>query len=351
MTAGRLLDRRSYALFSSVAFLVVLAETLLVRSVAFARDPDLLALAVTFDFVVTVPLLFYLLVVRRGDAPWPALVPVVVLSWLAASRVLPAGHHQPLRAVELLFPLVELALFAVLAIRIRRVVRAVRRAGKGDLLTALRAGFAEGLGDHVGSRVLADELATWGYAFSFRRAPGARVSRELDGAERFTYHRTAAWGGILLFLLVMTGSEGLAVHFFIARWSVRAAWLLSALTAYGLVWLIGDYRAMARRTIDLEGDLLRIRLGLRWTVDLPVERIAAVERRPTPPARKSPGYLRVTPLDAPDLLLRLESPVTVHGPFGIRKVADRIGLAADEPDRLATQLERAVGERAPSAGS
>jgi len=178
MTAGRLLDRRSFALFAGAAFVVVAAATLLVRSSVFARDPDLLALAVTFDFMVTLPALFYLVVVRRGDAPWPAVVPVLVVSWV-----------------------------------------------------------------------------------------------------------------------------------------------------------------VARRTIELEDGWLRVRLGLRWTVDVPIERIVAVDRRPTPPARKAPGYLRVTPIDAPDLLLYLAAPVTAHGPFGIRRSVDCIGLAADEPERLADRLE------------
>ena len=339
MTAGRLLDRRSYALFSGAALLVVAVETALVHSALFARDPDLLALAITCDFMVTVPGLFYLFVVRRGDAPWPAVVPVLVLSWLVARRVLPDGQHDALRSVALLFPLVELALFGLLAARIRRVARAVRRSGTSDLLVAFRTAFAEGLGDHLASRVLADELATWGYALSPRRARPSQGPDRGGGAERFTYHRTAAWGAILAAFVVLTVSEGLAVHLFVACWSVRAAWLFSALSAYGLVWLIGDYRAMGRRTIDLDDGVLRIRLGLRWTADVPVERIVAVDRRPTPPERKTPGYLRVTPIDAPDLLLSLDGPVTVHGPFGIRRRVERIGLAADDPDALADRLD------------
>lgn len=341
MTAARLLDRfdrRSYALFGGAAFSIVAVATVLARSALFARDPDLLAVAVTFDFVVTLPLLFYLLVVRRGDAPWPALVPVVVLSWLVANRVLPADHHQALRSVAVLFPLAELALTAVVVVRFRRVARAVRQARTDDLLTTLRTAFAEGLGDHVASRVLADELVAWVYAFNPRRAGSKRAVELHDGRERFTYHRTAGWGAILVAFVVMIVSEGLAMHLFVARWSVRAAWLLSAASAYGLVWLIGDYRAMRRRTIDVDGGVLRIRLGLRWTATVPLGRIVEVDRRPAPPARKEPGYLRVTPIDPPDLLLHLDSPVTVHGPFGIRKQVDRIGLAADTPDRLADRL-------------
>jgi len=346
MTAGRLFDRRSYALFFGAAFLVVAVETALVRSALFARDPGTLALAVTIDFVVTLPVLFYLLVVRRGDAPWPAVVPVLVLSWLVASRVLPAGHREALRSAAALFPLLELVLCGVVVARARRVVRAVRQAGTSDLLTKMRLAFVEGLGDHVASRVLADELATWGYAFAPRRARSVRpVPLPASGPaeERFTYHRTAAWGAILLFLVVVTVSEGLAVHLFVARWSVRAAWLLSALTAYGLVWLVGDYRAMARRTIGVTPEHLVIRLGLRWTAEIPLERIVAVERRPKPPERKEAGYLKATPIDAPDLLLRLDGPVTVHGPFGIEKRAERIGLAADAPDRLADRLDALRG--------
>lgn len=101
---------------------------------------------------------------------------------------------------------------------------------------------------------------------------------------------------------------------------------------YTVLWLVGDLRALVLRPIRIEGGRLLLRIGLRWEADVPLAAIAAVERGP------SAAGLRLGVLGSPNLVVRLRSPMQVHGPFGIRKTAGALLLQVDDPDALAAAL-------------
>ena len=71
-------------------------------------------------------------------------------------------------------------------------------------------------------------------------------------------------------------AETIALHFLVARWSEVAAWVLTGVSVYGAVWLVGDYRACVARRIEVTEESLRLRLGLRWEAEIPYSAIAEI---------------------------------------------------------------------------
>lgn len=332
MTALRI--RTGLLLFAALAAVVYAVEILVVRAaLPHAPAPDLVAAAVAFDLVVGVPALFYLLCIR-GRAPLARIVPVVLLSLVGASLVIPAAYSGIPAAIRTLAVAAEAVLVVVL---VRRGLQTMRAAdAPGDLADAVR----QTVRSVVPARRLADaaayEVALLAYAFAGWRMRAAGD----EGA--FTLHRKSGYGGIAFALGLVSVVELAVVHLLLHPWSPAVAWALTALSAYGIVWLLGDTQAIRLRPLRADDDALRVRVGLRWSVDVHWCDIVAVTRvGRTPVADAGRGMLRATPMGDPRLVVELARPLTATGPYGFTRQVSRIGLAVDDEVRfLATVAAR-----------
>jgi len=331
--------------FSGIAVAVYAAVAVIREFLPRVERPEVLAWALTLDLVVMVPLAWVLLLVRRRR--WPAIstLPVFLLSLAGVALMLPRAGRGPLHTIGLLAAPAELLLLGFVAVRAWRGVARYRAlhggaADPGAVLEHLRQAAREVLGVPVAADVLAYELAVLHFALlSWRRRPAAGKA---DGGDAFAYHRAGAYPAVLVGLLFAVVAELLALHLLISTlWSPVAAWALTALSAYSALWLLGDYRAMVLRPLRLDGRGLEVRIGLRWHLHVPLDAIAAVHpvaaTEPWPRDRRS---LRATVLAPPRLRIELARPLTALGPYGIRKQVERIGLAVDDGERFARQLDQ-----------
>ncbi len=175
--------------------------------------------------------------------------------------------------------------------------------------------------------------------FSWRSAPHVPA-----GAAPFTVHRTCGLGAVFAGLVLASVAETLGAHFLIAQWSSRGAWLSTAASAYFVVWLLGDLRAMRLRPILLERDRLRVRIGLRWRAEVPLASIRKICAGPDPLRHRTCAV--ASPLGGPNLYLHLDGPAVLEGPLGLRRRGDCLGLRVDDPEAL----RRAIAERRPGVG-
>lgn len=313
--------------FALLATGIYAAEVAVLRMRPLWGRPEFVALGVMLDLIVMVPLVYWFLAIRRGGWPRATLIPVVLLGILGSALMLPRHHELLGKFVETLAIPYEIGLVAWIGVRTRRAVR--RGGGDGDTLERLRSVAAEVLPVRRAAEAIAFEMAVLYYAlFSWRR-------RSPESPEAFSYHRKSGYGAIIFAILVLMAAEGIPTHILVVRWSPVAAWILSFLTAYGVVWFLADWRAARLRPILLGPDELRLRVGLRWTVTIPRERIAAVHKKR--PAGSEP-YVRASLPATTPLWIELTEPVTAKGPYGIEKRARWISLNVDDPERFLRSL-------------
>ncbi len=228
---------------------------------------------------------------------------------------------------EVLVAPAEIGLVTWISVKAWRAVRR-QKGGDGDTLERLRSVAGEVLPVRRVAEIVAFEIAVLYYAlFSWRRP----VPESPRMAEAFTYHRKSGYGAIVFAILVMMAAEGIPVHILVLRWSAVTAWILTILTAYGMVWFIGDWRAARLRPILLDADELQLRVGLRWTATIPRDQIAAIHRKR--PSGSEP-YLRASLPGTTPLWIELTEPITANGPYGIKKRARWISLNVDDPERF-----------------
>jgi len=331
----RRISRLPVLAFALLAAWVYVTALSLERIRPALQHPGLVSSGLMVDLLLGVPLAYYLLAVRRAGWPARTLIPVVLFSLTGAALVLPDQREMLKRFSEAVSIPAELGLVGWITVRTVRSFRKANGAAADDVLEKLRIAAREILPMRRAAEAIASEMAVVYYAL-FAWPLFSRTSRAPLAARVFTYHRTSGYGAIVFALLIITLGEGLPVHILVTRWSAKAAWALTALTLYSVLWILADYRATRLRPILLEADTLCVRTGLRWTVRIPRALIVAVHKK----APKSEPFLRTALPTARPMWIELSEPVTAQGPYGIEKKARWISVAVDE----AEELRQALGQ-------
>lgn len=323
--------------FLVVATAVLAASWLIATSTAFLVHPTVLGSAIALDIAVVIPAAYWATIVRRRLASARTLIPVIALSILAASALLPTTSTGVLVWARYLLSPAEIGLAAYVVWKVR-AVRLLRGASStDDPLTSIYAATYEIVGNAFAARLIASELAMLFYAVaSWRHRPGTPA-----GVLAFAPARAAI---LLIVLIPMVVLETVGVHLLLSQWSATAAWVLTGLSGYTVLWLVGDYRALVMRPTLVTGDELVIRIGLRCSLRVPlplIERAQASDWRGS--ARSVPGHLNMASPDTPNVLIVLRQPLPAQRLFGLTTIARSVAFRVQDPDALLKALRSRTG--------
>jgi hypothetical protein len=296
--------------------------------------------AVTLDLTLMVPALYYFLLVRRAGVPILSIVPVFIVSVLVAAAILPDDKEGFLALVEYAGAAAELFLIVYVVRKALGFRRRIKEKGLQDPVAAIRCAFRDMMGDNRVVRVASTEATILYLAlFSWRRKPTAVD----EGIRAFSYHQNSGWASLLPVLGFFMMVELFFVHILLARWNAVVAWTVSGLGIYGLIWLLGDYRAMCLRPVVLGPRTLSVRVGLRWETEIPlrsIERVWIPSALDDPP----PGYLNAAVLKEPSVMIGLKDELTATGLFGVRRGHRTLGLSIDEQKAFRDMVDAGIHE-------
>ncbi|HUR79373.1 MAG TPA: hypothetical protein VM733_01310 [Thermoanaerobaculia bacterium] len=333
------LRRHASAFFAASALAVIGACVTILRSSAFARNPDVAAWGITFDLTITLPLLYWFFVVRIGKARPLTIAPVFLAGSSLAAFLLPAAQQQFVRELgRFAGPVAEVLLIGAL---IRRIVIARRNAqSSSDPYERIAAAARTLAGEGRIADVIASEVSMFCYAiFGWRMKPSETRGRVL------TFHERNGWSTILVCIFVVIAAEGVGMHLLLKLWSPYAAWAWTGMDLWAVIWLLGDYHALRLRRTFLDDDALHLRYGLRWSAVVPRENIASIE--PIREWKKERGVLKIAILDEPRWRITFREPVVVHGIAGLRKTVHAIAMLPDQDEVAATDISAAPSALSP----
>ena len=333
--------RRPAALFSLSAVVIAATCVAILRSRAFAAHPDELAWAVTFDLTITIPLLYYLVVIRSRAARPVTIAPVFAVCATIAAIVLPRGYQQTLH--DLRFVIAPLEVFTIVML-VRRLAAIRQREPASDLYTRIDAAARQVLGDTPVAGFVASEVAIAWYAFfGWNRKPDVP-----SGARSFTVHERSGWGSIVACIIVLIVAESIGLHLLVQLWSRRTAWIVTSIDLYSVLWLLGDYNALRLRPSLIDGDLLRIRYGLRWSATVRRDQVDSIRAARGQSDWKRRDLLKVAMIDDPRSIITLREPIVVHGLAGFRKTVKAIAISPDDDAPLNDWISDARSGPAPA---
>jgi hypothetical protein len=315
---------RPAPLFAVAALAVVGACVAIVRSRVFAAHPDVAAWGITFDLTISIPLLYWFLIVRRGKARPLTVAPVFLLGTMLAAALLPASQQQFVKQLgRVAVPVAEVLLVGAL---VHRIVLARRnRSTSTDPYERIAAAARTLAGEGRVAAVIASEVALLYYALL-----GWRLKPEERPGVALTFHERNGWGSLLAAVYVVIAAEGVGMHLLLREASPYAAWGWTALDLWAALWLLGDYQALRLRRTFLDDEALHLRYGLRWSAVIPREQIASIEEIREEWQWKRKDVLKVAMLDDPRWLITLREPLTVHGLAGLTKEVRAIAMLPDQ---------------------
>lgn len=314
--------RKEWLWFAAIVTTVYCVWGALVHSGQFERHADLLTAGAAADLLGVVTLAYWLLVVRRGIASTRTILTVFALSLLGTRLLLPASAVSRLELMRLAMAPVEIGIIAWVIVKLRRPPSS----GSDDLAGRIESVCAAILPNTLAARFTASELATAAYAFIPAPLPD-------DGENDTTFTVAPLLGKPMIWALVgLVLVETIPVHVLIERWSVRAAWVVTGLTLYSAILIVGHVRLVTIRKCELLSDSLILRVGLRCNAALPIAEIESVK----PLAWRDAAMLARSVMNAAkpqnaNVLVTLKRPLRVSGIMGTERTVSQIALRLATP--------------------
>jgi len=317
-------------LFMALAATVYAAVFFVTRAHPAALHPGAIGLGAACDLTITVPMLYYLLLVHPGHSPWMALVAVALTGAHAAGFLLSAAQQTYLPPLRWLGIPLEIWVVVAVARRLRRP------ASGGDALTRIREAASAVFRYEWAAELVSTEVAVFYYTlFAWRVRP-----RTAPGNSAFALTEASGYGMFSILLMIAVIVEGVPLHLLLLSWSHAAAWIFTGLGLYGFLWMVALRRSLALRPVLIGSESVLLQIGFLWRVEFRRSQMRAVRRFRAAdiPDGKPAGYLRLVVLNEPQWLIELHEPVVARGPFGRRKAVTSIGVAADDGDAFGEAL-------------
>jgi len=276
------------------------------------------------------PLAWLLLKPRQWRQRWPAALGLAGAGFLLGRWLVPEG--DALWAVLgdarwLLLGLVLLAELWLLSGLLRQVWRA-RQDGNTEAVAAL--GVQRVFGEGPSGRLMQLESRLWVYALMRRPA-----AAPFAGEQHFSVHRQHGNASNQLGFVILMAAELPIAHVLLhLGFGATVAWVVTALSAYGWLYLWAEYRATRWRPVSLDANTLHLRYGL--LIDAALPRAAVLGAEPVAarePRNRAPGRLVLQGMGRANVRLRLQPGTQVRLPWGERETHELL-LGVDEPERF-----------------
>ena len=308
--------------FAGAALFLLIAEILTLQLPLFERQPQFFNTTVLLDLSLVAPISLFFLIRLWRSLNWQVLYGLVCVGVFAASLV--TGSR--LWFMVLLLQLGALFIWFTRLKVLANEVAGSREQGLG-WLESLKLGLIrrlETLLAHPALKLTSLDIKVWRYSvFSYTEPKHKNALATFSYAQNTTPYLHLA----LAFLLIL---EVIPQHVLIHQWSPLAAWGLSIVTLYGLLWLMADYRSLGLKPTELHANVLKLHCGIRATANIPLKTILSV-RLFDPTTDEDAVSLSIE--KEPSLTLMLEDEVTVSKLFGVTK-SKKLALTLDDDEEF-----------------
>lgn len=308
------------------------------ESAIFHLNPKPVSIGITVDLVVTIPVIYYLLIART-TIPKITVVPLFVLGLLVATIVVPAEHQVLLDFVKVwILPLIEVVVIFFIVQNVRKAVKASQQNGDAapDFFTRIKSICSKLLPQHI-AIFLASEIAVIYYGFvQWRRHP--------IGHGEFTYHTKSGTTGLLIAFIFLVTIEASILHLLLVRWNALLAWILTALSIYAAIQLLGFLKSITLRPISIKEDKVLFRYGILTEAIVDIDNIESVNVM-----NKTIEFDSLTrslsvfgKIEGHNILIRLKRESKICGLYGLDRKFISLALYVDDRDEFKRQLDERV---------
>ncbi|WP_214071300.1 hypothetical protein [Mucilaginibacter sp. dw_454] len=291
---------------------------------------DLVATAFLGDIVFTIPVIYYFLLIRPGKVRKWSIVLVFSICCGVAYLILPAHQRTYIIQLRKLSAGLEIGVIVYALSKIRQIKREYRALQNQipDFAYNLKQSMGAALGNHPAVKFLATEVTMLRFGLLFWMKPQA-VSSEI---KPFSNHRESGYGALFGVILCVGIIETVAFHLFLNHYSHTWAIIVTALTVYSFILIIGDFSAMVKSPVLVLNQQLLLRIGIRWRALIDLNNIQSAEKimdsyTPDEHCFKG-GPMKSTY----NVLLTFKEPVNIERIYRKPKAVTRVVMMIDDVD-------------------
>lgn len=337
MTKAATLNRN--LLYFGIPFGLLSVLFLLMRS-AFFMKHDHMGLILSLDLLVTVPFLYFLLI-RKSTIPKTTVVPMMVAGLLIGLYALPIHQQYYLNLFKSwALPVIEIFITGFIIFEVRRAIKQYQtlKNTQPDFYDALKNVCQDMLPKRL-VLPFANEVAVFYYGFVRWK------TRNLDKGE-FSYHQKSGAQVLYGSFIFLIAIETVAVHLLLDTWSPLAAWILTILSLYSMVQILGFAKSLSQRPISIQDDTLMLRYGILSEAQIPFADIATVILSKKKLDDNDDLAKTLSPLgemESHNVVISLKRENTLIGLYGFKKQFKTIALYVDEPAAFKAAIENTLG--------
>jgi hypothetical protein len=262
-----------YAVLAALAILTV--GLFLMHNVAPVKR-DLAATGFLFDIVITFPVIYYFLVIQPLKLKKWGILLVVTCCCAIGYIILPVHQRNYIIQLRKLTAGLELIVLIYAISKIRHIKKAYHQLQNEipDIAYNLHKSMVTVLGNGVATKFMASELTILRFGLLFWMRP----QKSLLAIKRFSIHKETGYPALFGVILFVCFVEITALHLLLLHYSPTAAIIVTILSIYGTIFVIGDFSAILKSPVLILQDQLLLRTGLRWRALVDINKIVSVEK-------------------------------------------------------------------------
>lgn len=304
----------------------------------FQMNPDNLAIGITFDLLLIVPFIYFLLI-RKTNIPKTTVIPFLILGIIICSIILPQENQHYLSLFKTwILPIIELSVLSYVIYNVRKGIKSYKQK-KGisiDFFTTLKNTCYEILPKNVVIPVVT-EIAVFYYGFIYWK------KRELKENE-FSYHKDSGTITLLIAIIFIVAIETFVLHTLLTKWSNLTAWILTFLSIYSGIQIFGFLKSMFKRPISIENDKLFLRYGIMNEATINFTNIESIEisSKDIELTKETRKLSFLGELESHNIIIQLKEENTLTGLYGIKRKFKNIAFYVDDKVEFKNRINKAI---------
>nr|WP_288934228.1 hypothetical protein [uncultured Allomuricauda sp.] len=321
-----------------IPILIVGILVLIAKSSFFEVHPNRLSIGITIDLLLTVPVI-YLMLIRKTSIPKTTVVPIIIVGMLICSIILPEENQFYLELFKTwILPIVELSIVSYIIHNVSKAVKQYKsnKIESADFFTTLKTTCYEML-PKIAVIPFVTEISVFYYGFVYWK------KRELDENE-FSYHKESGTITLLIAIIFIVAIETFVLHTLLTKWSNVAAWILTSVSVYSGVQLLGFLKSMYKRPILIKNGKLFLRYGIMNETIISIDNINSIElsSKDIELNKETRKLSFLGELESHNIIIRLKEENILTGLYGTKRKYRNLVLHVDKNAEFKDLLDNAL---------
>lgn len=272
------ITKKRLVIWFAITSLIILSNILVYALPIMSPLPNRVALGSLFDFIITIPIVTYIIIIRKRFS-LKYIFPVILAGYVVAKFIIPDPYFESypfitylLVAGEVAFLCLELYLFYKIARKLPAIIRSYKKYRNAYLSFsyAIEKAVYHSVSKSAGVNVLLSECKLFYYAlFSWRK-------KERTGSDVFTYHKKTGAIAFYIMLIHATLIESIGFHYFLHQWNPVVAWVLLILNIYAVIFFLAEIQAIRLCPYVVTDKELILQVGLTKQLIVPFCNIESI---------------------------------------------------------------------------